>query len=343
MATRVIQWATGAIGRTTLRAILDSPDLELAGLYVYGERKAGRDAGDIARRPPTGVAATRDIERILTLDADVVIHTPRLRLDYGEHDEDICRLLRSGKNVITTAGHHHPEPGRRARFERACAEGGTTLFGVGISPGVIGERLALALSGVAVRLDRIEIDEVLDASAMPDPDFVFNVMGMGGDPAAVDLTGGTLPVLFGELYAETLRFMGDAMGVRYDRIEPDHHLETAAEDLTVAAGVIRRGTVVATEWRWHGIVAGERFVTLAIIWTMDPARPRYAGRDHWTIHLHGKPEVVMTLNLIEPDEPGVRTTAAQYVTAGPVIRAIPLVLAAPPGILDFSVFGAWSR
>jgi hypothetical protein len=342
MGTRVIQWATGAIGKTTLRAVLDAPDLELVGLYVYGERKAGRDAGDIARRPPTGVIATRDLDEIVALPADVVIHTPRLRLDYGEHDEDICRLLRSGKNVITTAGHHYPAPERAARFEQACAEGGSTLFGVGISPGVIGERLALALTGVAVRLDRVEIDEVLDARAMPDPDFVFNVMGMGADPAAVDLENGALPVLFGELYAETLRFMGDAMGVVYDRIEPDHHLELADEDVTVAAGTIGKGTVVATEWRWHGIVAGERFVTLSIIWTMAPDLPRYAGRDHWTIRIAGLPGVVMTLNLVEPDEPGVRTTAAQYVTAGPVVRAIPLVVAASPGILAPTVFGAWS-
>ncbi|GAA4261151.1 NAD(P)H-dependent amine dehydrogenase family protein [Dactylosporangium darangshiense] len=342
MGTRVIQWATGAIGKTTLRAVLDAPDLDLVGLYVYGERKAGRDAGDIARRPPAGVTATRDAEAILALDADVVIHAPRLRTDYGEHDEDICRLLRSGKNVITTAGHHYPAPERAARFERAARDGGSTLFGVGVSPGVIGERLALALTGVAVRLDRVEIDEVLDARGMPDPDFVFNVMGMGADPDTVDLERGTLPVLYGELYAETLRFMGDAMGVRYDRIEPDHHLELATEDIAVAAGTIRKGTVAATEWRWHGVVAGERFVTLSIIWTMDPQRPRYAGRDHWTIRLHGRPGVVMTVNLVEPDDPGVRTTAAQYVTAGPVIRAIPLVLAAPPGIMRPSVFGAWS-
>src|SRR3954454_22084061 len=202
MTCRVISWATGSIGKTCLRAVLDSPECELVGLYVYGEGKAGKDAGAIARRPLTGVIATRDIEEILALDADVVIHSPRLQLPYELHDDDICRLLRSGKNVITTARNHSPAAhgaDRAALFTRACADGGTTLFGVGVSPGVIGERLALALTRVAVRLDRVEIDEVLDARAMPDPDFVFNVMGMGADPAAVDLENGALPVLFGEL------------------------------------------------------------------------------------------------------------------------------------------------
>lgn len=342
---RVIQWATGAIGKTCLRAVLDSPDLDLVGLYVYGAKKEGRDAGDIARRPPTGVTATRDIEEILALDADVVLHTPRLQLPYQHHDEDICRLLRSGKNVVTTAGHHYPRAhgaDRDELFRRAALDGGATLYGVGISPGVIGERLALALSGVAVDLDRIEIDEVLDASGMPDPEFAFTVLGLGSNPSTVDLSGGPLPVLFGQLYLETLRFMADRMGVTFDRVEPDHHLEIAAADLSVRAGVVRKGTVVATEWRWHGIVRGERFLTLAIIWTMDPTLPRYADRDHWTVTMTGRPNVVMTLNLIEPDDPGVRTTAAQYVTAGPVIRAIPAVVAAPPGIFEPPVFGPWT-
>lgn len=62
---RVAQWATGAIGKTALRGIIDRPDLELVGLYVYSDAKAGRDAGDIARRAPTGVIATRDVDEII--------------------------------------------------------------------------------------------------------------------------------------------------------------------------------------------------------------------------------------------------------------------------------------
>ena len=86
------------------------------------------------------------------------------------------------------------------------------------------------------------------------------------------------------------------------------------------------------------MVDDEPFLTLAIIWTMEPDREEYAGRDEWTLHFHGKPEMVVTLNLVEPDEPGVRTTAGQYVTAGPALRAIRPVVEAPPGIFEPPVF-----
>lgn len=341
----MVQWATGSIGKTCLRAILDAPDLELVGLYVHSERKAGMDAGEIARRPLTGVHATRDVQEILAADADVVLHTPRLRVPYESHDTDVCALLRSGKNVITTAGNHFPRahgPEREKLFLSACADGESTLYGVGISPGVIGERLALALSGICLELDRIEIEEVLDASRVPDPEFVFGVMGMGADPSAPRMQDADLPTLYGRLYAETIAFVAERMGLHYDRIEPDHRVVAATRELTVAAGRIPIGTVAATEWRWHALADGAHLFTLAIIWTMDPELEQYVGRDHWTVRLEGKPGVTMTINLVEPSEPGVRTTAGQYVTAAPAVHAIPAVVAAPPGIFEPPVFAPFS-
>jgi 2,4-diaminopentanoate dehydrogenase len=337
MTYRVIQWATGSIGRTCLRAVLDSPDCELAGLYVYNPDKLGRDAGDLARRAVTGIRATNDLEAILALDADVVIHTARLQIPYGRHDHDIARLLRSGKNVITTAGHHYPAPDRAAMFTAACAEGGSTLFGVGVSPGFIGERLALTLASACLDLDTITIDEVFDASGMVSPDFVFTVMGMGSEPAAV--LAGPLPDLYQSLYSETLRFMADRLGFADYTLEPDHHVEVAPHDLEIRAGQIRKGTVAATEWRWHVVVEGRRRLTLAIIWTMDPGLPRYTGRPHWRIHLTGRPELTVSVDLHDPTD--VKTTAGQYLVAGIVMRAIPVVVNATPGILEPVVFAPY--
>ena len=59
MTYRVIQWATGAMGTAILRTMLDHPGIEVVGTYVYGEAKAGRDIGDLARRDATGVLVTR--------------------------------------------------------------------------------------------------------------------------------------------------------------------------------------------------------------------------------------------------------------------------------------------
>jgi len=343
---KVVQWSTGAVGKTCLRAVLDHPDLSLAGVYVYSDRKAGQDAGAIARYPATGVIATRSIEEILALDADVVIHTARLQLPYERHDEDLCALLRSGKNVITTVGHHYPAahgPARLAMFDEAARAGGATLYGTGMNPGYILERLVLGLTGVCTDVRRIEVTELLNAATMPDPDFVFTVMGMGSDPARLDLRDGPLAVLYGKLYREAIAFLADRMNVALDEIQPDHTVRPAERDLEVSAGRIAAGTVAATEWRWHAICAGQRFITLSIIWTMDPDLDGYAGRNHWTLELEGRPDLHLSLDMSDPPGIGLRTKAGQFVTAGAVINAIPAVVAAPPGVFTPPVFAPFVR
>ncbi len=111
MTYRVIQWATGNVGGHSLRNIAAHPQLELAGLYVYSPEKAGRDAGEICGIGPLGVTATSDVDEILALDADCVAYNALGETRDPEQSlADICRLLGSGKNVVSTAVSTHIYP-----------------------------------------------------------------------------------------------------------------------------------------------------------------------------------------------------------------------------------------
>jgi hypothetical protein len=342
--TKVIQWGTGVIGRTCLRAVLDHPDLELVGVRVYSESKAGRDAGDIARYPEAGVIATLSTEEILELDADVVIHAPRLQLPYERHDEDICRLLASGKNVITTAGHHYPAAhgsDREAMFLRAGQDGDSTLYGVGLNPGFVLERLVLGLTGVCTSLDSITVNEFVDTSTVPSTEFVFDIMGMGSDPDDPTLLSGPLAELYGKLYREPMELLAKGLGTELDSIVPDHEAVAATSDLDLPAGLIKAGQTAATVWRWHGYRNGHRLISLGIAWTMDPKLIGSSG-DHWMITIEGTPGLALRLDLVEPVNSPRRTKAGQYGMAGLVVNSIPAVLAAPPGVLEPAVFAPFS-
>jgi hypothetical protein len=343
---RVVQWATGSIGKTTLRAVIEHPDLELVGLYVYSDRKVGRDAGDIARRDPTGVIATNNIEEILALDADVVLHTARIGIPYESQDADIIALLESGKNVITTQGQHYPKAHgaeRDAMFADAAKRGGVTLFGAGINPGFVLERLALTATGMCLRVDSISVREVVDASGMPDPVFVFDVMGMGRDPKDSEMLTGAFATLYSKLFAEAIHYTADRLGVQIERIEPDHELFAATRRLEVRAGVIEAGTVAGTNWRWHAVVDGKRFLTLSINWIMDPDLPGFENPHLWTVSVRGVPGVDLAIDVIDPPaDDGRKTRAEQYATAGPVIAAIPFVCQAEPGIFEIPALMPWS-
>ena len=213
---RVVQWATGSMGKTCLRAVLDSPDCELVGLFVYNPAKAGVDAGEIARRPATGVLATSSIDEILALDADVVLHCPMLASPYDGHDGDVKRLLESGKNVISINNYFNPRAlggAYAAGLEASALTGGATLAGVGVNPGWIAEKVAAAVAGISLRLDAISVSEVVDCARIPNAAYVFGALGMGADPAGVDLKDGPLARTFTDMYAQTVTTLAERLGL----------------------------------------------------------------------------------------------------------------------------------
>jgi hypothetical protein len=338
MKYRVIQWATGAMGKTCLRAVIDHPAMELVGLYVYGEAKAGRDAGDIARRPPTGVIATRDVEEILALDADVVIHCARLAPPYGSHDAEILKLLAAGKNVISINGYSRPQHwtgARRDALEAACAAGGTTLMAAGLNPGFAGEQLAVVASGVCSQLDRIEVVESVDCRAVRNPDYVFKILGFGGDPAAAnanDPDWGPASSLNG-MYTEVLSAMAEHLGLDLERVDTDHRVLPASEDLTIAAGPIAKGGISHVNWRWLGVVAGAPKLVMSIHWYMETAHLDDAHPPLWRIHIQGEPGVRISVDMDKRADDPTPTSAEQLGVAGTVINAIPIVRAAAPGLM----------
>jgi hypothetical protein len=340
----VVQWATGAMGRTALRRVIDSPDLALAGVYVYGARKAGVDAGDLAKRPPTGIAATADRAAILALDADVVLHCPRITLPYDALVDDVVALLESGKNVVSIAGFHWPAAHGEAyarRLHEAGLRGNATLTGVGVNPGMVVERLALAMTAMSQDLSRMSVFEMVDASAMTSGEFVFGLMGLNSDPAQDDIREGPLAALYGALFSEVLHFFAAELGGRVTAIAPDHRLTLAPDDLTIGAGTIGAGRVAATEWRWTASTDIGPELLLSILWTADPALHGDERLGHWTIRLDGRPTIGMSLDIAEADPAAPPSRALTDATVAVAVNAIPHVVAAPPGLFAFHPPSAW--
>ena len=100
---RVVQWGTGNVGKHSVAAVHEHADLELVGALVYSDEKAGRDVGEIVGLDPIGVIATKDVDEILALDADCVLYHAQGDWNPPAALDDVCRILASGKNVVSTA------------------------------------------------------------------------------------------------------------------------------------------------------------------------------------------------------------------------------------------------
>jgi 2,4-diaminopentanoate dehydrogenase len=326
------------MGRTALRRVIDHPDLELVGVYVYDPRKVGVDAGEIARRPPTGIRATDRIEDIIALHPDVVLHMSRITLPYEKQNVDVVRLLAAGIDVISTAGFHHPACHGLAYagpLLDACKRGESTLAGVGLNPGFIAERVATLLTGLCAQLQSIACYEIADASSMPAPEFVFGLMGFGADPAQRDVTREPIATMYGELFMEVLHAVAEAIGSRVTSLTPEHAITLAPREMQIRAGTIAQGTVAATQWRWRAQLESGVEVLHSVTWTADPALHGASHREAaaWRIEISGRPNVKATIALEDPDPAAPHMRAAVDATVAVALHAIPAVCAAPAGFL----------
>jgi hypothetical protein len=348
---RVVQWATGSMGRTALRRLIDHPDLDLVGVYVYDARKRGIDAGTLARRPATGVLATDRIEDVLALQPDIVLHMSRITQPYVAQNDDVARLLAAGIDVISTAGFHYPAchaATYAAPLLEACLRGGATLAGVGLNPGFMAERAATLLTGLCARLDSIACYEVADASNMPSPEFVFGLMGFGADPSQRDVTRGELADMYGELFMEVFHAVAHSLHTHVDTIAPEHRVVAAPTDLHVRAGTIPRGTVAATDWRWRARFGSGAEMLHSVTWTADPSMHGVEGREAaaWRIEIDGRPNVRATIAIEDPDPSAPHMRAAVDAVVALAVQAIPAVCAAAPGfytVPEYSPFRARLR
>ncbi|MHB1777077.1 MAG: NAD(P)H-dependent amine dehydrogenase family protein [Acidimicrobiales bacterium] len=325
---RVVQWATGNIGTRSLRAVLGHPALELVGVHVYDDAKAGRDAGELCGDDPTGVVATSDPAVVRALRADCVLYMPR-----SCDMEEVCGLLASGANVVTTRGEFHRpaslEPAVRRRVEEACAAGGTSIHSTGSSPGFISEAVPLVLSSIQRRLDRVTIDEYADLSRRDSPVLLFELMGFGRDKASFDPGRWSHGAAS---FGPSLELTAEAWSLPLDSVTATGEVAVARRALEIAAGRLEAGTVAAQRMAVTGWRGDRPFLTFRANWycttELEPAWDlRPTG---WRVVVDGDAPLDVELRFTVPLERMAETSPG--FTANRAVNAVPYVCAAAPGI-----------
>ncbi|OCB14562.1 dihydrodipicolinate reductase [Mycolicibacterium porcinum] len=329
---RVIQWMTGDVGEAAVRHFADNPVFDLVGVLVHNPDKVGKDAGEITGIAPTGVIATDDIDAIVALDADCVFYTP-LFMDVDQ----VCRLLRGGKNVVTTSGFFHPtsdfaEDG--AKIRAACQEGATSFHGGGIHPGFAGDVLPLTLARVVSRVDRIQVYEVVNVLTDAPLDHI-DWLGFGKEKGKF-LSEPTILGLGVPFFAQSMAMIADGLHVKIDEVTSDVKAAIATEDIPHSLGAIPQGTVAAQHHEWTAWVEGRPLIVFHAIYTTAGAgalEPAWDwGKTRYRIVIAGDPSTELTLEGTDQPDGAVAHPGYNW-TAMSAINAIPDVCDAAPGWL----------
>ncbi|MEJ6538020.1 MAG: dihydrodipicolinate reductase [Mycobacterium sp.] len=332
---RVVLWGIGAIGTEMLTAILDHRrDLTIAGARVYSPEKNGADIATFVDRSPIGVTATTNVDEILALDADCVLYTPR-----NTSIDDVCAILASGKNVVTTAFLFHPRrinPADRDKLSQACQAGRSSVHGSGLNPGNLSGVLPLAMSGMSRRIDRITLQERADWSSYDSTAITFDNMAFGQPVDDINPTANEFLAFNSGIFSDEVWLMAGALNAGSDEVTATVEAVAAAEDHQIFDHLLRAGTTAGQRWSWAGRRGGETLVEIEALWTVGGECPSHWPKPQhgWTLTIDGDPKM-RTHFLVMAGSPNAtmleHVRASNVATAMQILNAVPAVCTAPPG------------
>jgi len=336
---KVVQWATGVVGSAALRGILRHPRLDLAGVKVYSDQKDGRDAGELIGLDPVGVRATRDVDEILAIEADCVLYCP---LPWSL--EEMCRLLESGRHVITPCPYWFPfvqNPDVAAALQASCERGGVNFHASGCNPGGIAERFPLTFSGWCNRIDRITMTECGDCRTYSSEGVMRNLMNLGKTPEEADRN--PIKQALARSWNEPIDMIAAGLGSEIVSYEAEHDYILANQPIETAVGIIEEGTIALNHYRHIGRTREGTEIVQEQIWYVDDIEqtrlqrkmdiPRRSG---WRIKLEGDVNLHVDIDFppeLSQDErvaQGLSTTGFHLVNAVP-----PVCDAEAPGIKTY--------
>lgn len=333
----------GGVGGACIKEILREPALKLVSVLGFNPSNSGRDAGELVGHPAAGVAVTTDLEEFLAIDADCVLYTGAPPFDNFMEDVTV-RLLEMGRNVISVTGFFFPpSQGEESlrRIEEACVRGQASLHGTGENPGFMLERLAVTASAVANKIERISVVEAVNSDRLVGE--AMKQFGFGQDPAAM-YDGPYLKLVEKYLFVEAIEQTGvQLFGARPDRIESNAIYEPATVPIELEVMTIEPGQVSVITHHFKGYYGDDAKISLCSIAYVRKEDEPFEGivaSDQWRIEVEGKPTSIrldvtafasldQNLEVLEGDP----TIPAYYMTASILTQAIPVVCAAPPGIV----------
>jgi 4-hydroxy-tetrahydrodipicolinate reductase len=304
----VVHYGLGPIGIAVAAVTAERPWLRSVAAVDVGEELRGRPLAELTGRAasasPLVVPAYEPVA-----GAAVALHCTGSSLDRVA--PQIVALARAGLHVVSTneelsyPWEAHPEAA--AEIDAAARAAGVTVLGTGINPGFAMDYLAIVLSAVAGRVDRVEVHRVQDAGMRRLPLQRKVGAGMAADAFRAAVAEGRLGHVG---LAESAHMLAAAFGWRLTGVE--ERVEPILAEGGHALGLHQ----TAVGW------AGEEPV---VSLTLDMAVGIGPTRDH--VRLVGLPD-------LELEVPG--GLHGDVATAAIVVNAIPRVMAARPGLVTMA-------
>jgi 2,4-diaminopentanoate dehydrogenase len=339
MAKRIVVWGTGFVGRMVIAEVVKHPGFELAGVGVSDPDKIGRDAGDICGVGTIGIDATGDVDELISLKPDALVHYGPTAAHAKDNIRLISAFLRAGIDVVSTAMTPWVWPAMKQNpshwiepITDACAEGGASCFTTGIDPGFANDLFPMTLMGLCAEIRTVRALELLDYVNYTG-DYEVE-MGIGRPPEYTALLENTDILVMS--WGATVPMIAHAAGIELDEITTTWEKWVTDVPIETAKGRINPGEVAAIRFTINGVYNGEIRIQLEHVNRIGndaaPDWPRGTQNDVYRVEIEGTPSITQETAFRFTDGSGRDAAAAGCLATGiRALNAVPAVNDLPAG------------
>jgi 4-hydroxy-tetrahydrodipicolinate reductase len=292
---RTLLFGVGPIGAGIGRLAAAQDDFELVGAVDAAPDKAGQPLLEVLGAGSGGPEIAEDAgEALASLKPDLVLHATGSWLP--DVLDQFVTCARAGANIVSTCEElsypwvRHPELAKQLDSEAKA--GGATVLGTGINPGFMMDTLAVMLSGVCQRVERVRLARIVDVATRREQ--LQRKVGVGLPQA--EFRERAAAGHFGHVgLKESCWMLAAGLGWRLDTL--DERIEPYAPNGDPGLGMHQTAT---------GTMGGRTVIEATVHMSTGAERPRDE------IEIEGTPPVRM---VIEGGVPGDSATASVIINA----------------------------
>ena len=320
-SVRVVLYGVGAVGSRIAKFLLEKTGIEIVGAIDVAKDKVGRDLGEVLGVDKRlGVIVSDDIDAVLSkARADIVVHATSsfLKDVYSQ----LQGVMAHGVNVVSTCEElsypYATDPEFAEKLDELAKTYKVTVLGTGINPGFLMDTLAVTLTSVCQKVNKIQVVRLMDAGTRRIPFQKKVGAGLSISEFRERLEKRTITGHVG--LEQSIAMVADALGWKLDEIEIDPVEPVIAKTYVESDAVkVKPGQAAGLRQKARGIKEGKKIITLDF--------QAYIGAQEEcdAITIDGVPNIKQR---IQPCVHGDIGTIAM------IVNAIPKVINSPAGLL----------